>query len=196
VRLKSIGNEGFKISVRKRTWKNPTGETKESWIVDYVDQAGTRRLKTFKRKKEADTCHSQVRVDVRAGVHSPDSASTTVTKAAGFWIETCESRKLERSTVASYRQHLKFHILPFLGRLKLSQLATPLIREFEDKLRRGDPAPGEAEGKSRSPAMIKKITSSLGALLTDAQHDKARIATKLANRIKDLGYDVCLTPVA
>src|ERR1700741_2213268 len=28
------------------------------------------------------------------------------------------------------------------------------------------------------------------------QHDKARIATKLANRIKDLGYDVCLTPVA
>jgi len=28
------------------------------------------------------------------------------------------------------------------------------------------------------------------------KHDKARIATKLANRIKDLGYQVSFTPAA
>ena len=46
------------------------------------------------------------------------------------------------------------------GRLKLSELSAPLIREFEDKLRTGKPAPGEAEGQARSPAMAKKIRSS------------------------------------
>jgi integrase len=157
------------MSVRKRAWTNSTGEPREAWVVDYVDQAGKRRLKTFARKKDATVFTATATVEIRHGVHTPDSSSITVSKAAGLWIETCEGRELERSTINSYRQHLKFHILPFLGNVKLSQLTAPLIREFEDKLRRGNPPPGEAEGGARSPAMIKKITSSLGSLLTDAQ---------------------------
>jgi integrase len=92
-----------------------------------------------------------------------------VSKAADLWIKSCEARRLERSTVDSYQQHIKFHIAPFLGRSKLSQLTAPMLRDFEDKLRRGDPEPGEKEGKARSPAMIKKILGSLSALLADAQ---------------------------
>jgi len=42
------------VSIRKRTWKNGKGESKTVWVVDYVDQGGKRRLKTFERKKEAD----------------------------------------------------------------------------------------------------------------------------------------------
>jgi integrase len=171
------------MSIRKRMWKTAKGEAKEAWVVDYVDQAGKRRLKTFARKKEADAFRSQAHVEVRAGVHTPDSASITVAKAGDLWIETCEGRELERSTINSYRQHLKFHILPFLGRLKLSQLAAPLIREFEDKLRNGDPAPGETDGKKRSSAMVKKITSSLGALLTDAQ-ERGHVARNVARDLR------------
>src|ERR1700720_3271363 len=102
------------MSVRKRAWTNSIGEAKEAWVVDYVDQSGKRRLKTFARKKDADAFRSQAHVEVRAGVHTPDSASITLAKAAGLWIETCVGRELERSTINSYRQHLKFHILPFL----------------------------------------------------------------------------------
>ena len=171
------------MSVRKRTWKTATGEAKEAWVVDYADQGGKRRLKTFERKKDADAFRSQAHVEVRQGIHTPSSDSITVAKAAGLWIETCEGRELERSTINSYRQHLKFHILPFLGRLKLSQLAAPLIREFEDKLRRGDPAPGETEGNPRSPAMIKKVTSSLGALLSDAQ-ERGLVARNVARDLR------------
>jgi integrase len=58
------------MSVRKRTWKNSTGEKKEAWIVDYRDQQGTRRIHTFARKKDADEYHATVKVNVRQGVHT------------------------------------------------------------------------------------------------------------------------------
>ena len=66
------------MSIRKRTWKTAKGETKEAWVVDYVDQAGNRRLKTFAKKKLADAYHSRANVEVSQGVHTPDSASVTV----------------------------------------------------------------------------------------------------------------------
>jgi integrase len=42
------------MSVRKRAWVTSKGVEKEAWIVDYVDQARRRRLKTFAKKKAAD----------------------------------------------------------------------------------------------------------------------------------------------
>jgi integrase len=157
------------MSVRKRSWKNSKGEAKEAWVVDYVDQAGKRRLKTFERKKQADTYHSQANVEVREGIHTPDSASVTVAEAAGRWLETCRANHLEASTIDAYEQHARLHINPFLGRVKLSQITAPMVREFEDKLRRGDPVLEEAEGNARSPAMVRRIITSLSTMIGDAQ---------------------------
>jgi integrase len=53
--------------------------------------------------------------------------------------------------------------------VKLSQLTPPMVREFEDKLRLGTPAPGQEPQPPRSPALTKKVLGSLGALLADAQ---------------------------
>ncbi len=142
---------------------------KEAWVADYVDQAGRRHIKTFDRKKDADTFHSRANVEVTEGTHTADSASVTVGKAADFWIATCQARDLEPTTVEAYEQHVKLHIKPYLGRVKLSQLTTPMVREFEDKLRKGEAAPGEEAGSVRSPAMVKRIIGSLGSALADAQ---------------------------
>ena len=46
------------------------GGEREAWIADYTDQAGDRHVKTFGRKKDADAWHDEVRVEVKAGVHS------------------------------------------------------------------------------------------------------------------------------
>jgi integrase len=145
------------MSVRKRTWKTSKGEEKQAWIVDYVDQKGGRHIKTFARKREADAYAARTAVEVSDGTHTPDSASVTIAEAAEMWIETCRARHLERSTIEGYQQHLELHIRPYLGRVKLSQVSAPLVREFEDKLRRGDPVPGEGDATKRSPTMIKKI---------------------------------------
>jgi hypothetical protein len=48
------------MSVRKRVWKGPSGEPKEAWVVDYVDQDGERHLKTFAKKRDADAHHAIV----------------------------------------------------------------------------------------------------------------------------------------
>jgi integrase len=156
------------MSVRKRTWTTSKGVEKEAWIVDYVDQAGKRRLKTFAKKKAADNFEATANVEIRAGIHTADSASITIAEAGNLWIETCERAGLERATVDAYRQHLRLHIEPYLGRLKLSQLSAPMVREFEDKLARGD-MPEGASPLPRSPAMVRKIRVSLSALLSDAQ---------------------------
>jgi integrase len=146
------------MSVRKREWTTPKGETKTAWVVDYVDTTGKRRLKTFQRKKDADTFASTASVEVREGVHVADSASATVGQATEFWIASAEAARLERATVSNYRTHVDLHIKPFIGAVKLTGLNVPTIRNFEDQLRKA----------GRSPDLIRKVMVSLGSLLADA----------------------------
>jgi integrase len=147
------------MSVRKRNWKTSKGFEKEAWVVDYADGHGERRLKTFKKKKDADTFASTTHVEIRQGTHVADGASVTVKEAGEKWIAQAEADDLERSTVDQYRQHLDLHIVPFLGSTRLSQLNAPTVRAFEDKLRE----------EGRSKAMVAKVVRSLGSLLADAQ---------------------------
>jgi len=159
------------MAVRKRTWKTADGTERQAWIVDYVDQAGKRHIKTFDRKKDADAYRATTGVEVRLGTHTADSQSITVAAAAEKWMATGRQNGLERSTLAAYRQHLDLHILPYIGAAKLSQLTAPMIRELEDKLRAGDPAPGAKDDtpRPRSTAMVKKVRTSFSSLLADAQ---------------------------
>jgi integrase len=158
------------MSVRKRSWTTRTGETKEAWVVDYVDQLGTRRLKTFARKKEADAFKDATGVQVREGTHVADSASVTVKEAGERWITSGRADQLERTTVDQRRQHLDLHIVPFIGRIRLSQLTIATVKDFRDKLRQGEKAlPAEdPRNAPRSADMVKRVLVSLGSLLADA----------------------------
>jgi integrase len=157
------------MSVRKRTWTTSKGVEKEAWIVDYVDQKGNRHLKTFEKKKQADAFATTMRVEVRDGTHTPDSASVSVTEAGKLWIATATQNGLERSTIDQYQQHLDFHIVPHLGNVRLSQLSAPRVRDFEDRLLAGSPTVPGGKPEPRSRAMVKKIRGSLGSILADAQ---------------------------
>jgi integrase len=156
------------MSVRKRSWTTNDGSQREAWIVNYTDQTGKRRLKHFVKKKDAVAFAGVASVEVRAGVHTADSASVTVAQAGRLWIATGEQNGLERTTLDAYRQHLRLHIEPYLSDVKLSQLSAPMVREFEDKLARGD-MPGDADPAPRSPAMVRRIRGSLSSLVSDAQ---------------------------
>jgi integrase len=146
------------MSVRKRIWKNRDGSQGEAWIVAYADQAGKRRIKSFDRRRDADAFHASVSTELRSGVHVPDSQSVTIAEAGRLWLKSCDAAGLERSTMDQYRQHLRVHILPLIGEAKLSRFTAPMVRAFEDKL-----------AVDRSPAMIRKVRSSLSAILADAQ---------------------------
>jgi integrase len=144
------------MSVRKRKWITRNGEAKEAWIVDYSVN-GSRHIETFDRKKDADAREAQVAVDVGKGIHIAPSKSPTVAQAGAKWLDGTD--RLETATVESYRQHLRDHIIPFIGDLRLGHISVPVVRNFMDKLK--------AEG--RSPAMIKRVIGDLGSILSDAQ---------------------------
>src|SRR5262245_20610820 len=159
------------VSVRKRKWVTKSGEIKEAWIAE-VGPAGDRHIKTFDKKGDAVAYESQINVDLRAGVHVTPSKSPTVKRAGEDWIAASEAKGLERSTLKQYREHLRLHIVPFIGDLKLADLSAPTVRKFENKLRES----------GRSPAMTRMVISSLGGLIGEAvEHGAAA-----TNPVRDL----------
>ncbi|MGY3615949.1 hypothetical protein ACVJGD_002145 [Bradyrhizobium sp. USDA 10063] len=161
------------MSVRTHTWTTKSGEKRQSYLVQYstpeLDSRGKRRrhVKFFQRKKDAHAFHAQVRVDVAKGVHVPHSKSITVAEAGQHWLDACGD--LERTTRDGYEQHLRDHINPYLGAVKLSAMTVAMVRDWQDKLRKGVPALGQSEAEPRSADMVKRVTGDLGALLADAQ---------------------------
>jgi integrase len=170
------------MSVRTHTWTTKSGEERSAYVVQYstaeLDARGKRKrhVKFFAKKKDATAFEAQVRVDVKKGGHVPDSKSITVAQAGVIWIDACAEVGLERTTIDGYRQHLRDHILPYLGGLKLTSLTKDVVKDWQAKLRNGTPAPDELSGRSvehvtgpRSADMVKRVTGSLGALLAEAE---------------------------
>jgi integrase len=143
--------------VRKRTWK--TGEAvKTAWVADYLDQAGKRRLKTFKTRKAADDWLVEARHEIKQGVHTPASTSITVSEAGDLWFAQAQSDGLERATLGQYRSHLELHIKPLIGAVRLADLSPAMVQSYRNDLVAGE----------RSRALVRKVLVSLGAILANA----------------------------
>ena len=89
------------------------------------------------------------------GTHVPRNASITVEQAGENWIKRAEADGRERGTVTQYRQHLALHINPRLGLVKLADLSTPQIANFDRDLHKAN----------ISEAMRRKVLVSLRSLL-------------------------------
>ena len=159
------------MAVRKRKWTTKKGESRENWVVDYVDQHRHRHIRTFARKKDADAYEATVKVDVRAGIHTAPSRSITVADAAEDWFTFAQAEGLERSTLSYYRQHIT-HIVSLIGHHKLATLTSPGIHKFRDALL-----------ARMSRALAKKVLTSLKAILKDAQR-RGNVAQNVARDVR------------
>jgi integrase len=159
-------------SIRKRAWTTPGGFLKSAWQVDYKDQAGKRRSKQFTREKDADAWATKTASEVQRGLHTPDSTSITVTEAADLWLDSVRDHGRETTTVAAYEQHVRLHIVPKCGGLKLSQLTAPRVRAFLDEWL-----------KDLSRAMATRVFRSFKAILSDAQ-ERGLVAQNVALSVK------------
>ncbi len=160
------------MSVRKRTWTTGKGFEKSAWVVDYMDTKGKRRLKSFAKKKDADQFAATASVEVRDGTHVAERETVTVAAAGKLWLASSEAAGLERVTVDTYRNRFELHVQPFIGTEKLSKITVPSVRAYADRLRE----------EGRSPAMVKKALTALGAILSDAQ--ERGLATR--NAVKEM----------
>jgi integrase len=159
------------MSIRKRTWKS-NGAEQIAWVVDYVDQHGARRLKTFKLKKDADAWATNARHEVAIGTHA-SNAKITVEETIRLWIKHCENEGLERSTIEQREQHLRLHVGPFIGRERLALLTTPRLNAFLDQLR----------DAGRSTEMRRKVLTSVRTALAFAR-GRGLVAQNVASGIK------------
>lgn len=142
-------------TVRKR--KLPSGLIR--WQASYVDGAGKRRAKLFERKSDGEAWLVETRHDLKRGLHTPAGVSPTVKEAGALWIKRCNEKGLERSTIRGYEEHTDLHIYPLIGAKKLSELTAPAVNAFADLLRE----------QSRSPAMVRRVIGSLGAIFREAR---------------------------
>jgi integrase len=130
-------------SVRKRTWRAATGETKTAWQVDYTDNRGDRQRRHFHLKKDADAFRIDVQSQIKGGTHRPDAERVTVKTLCQDFIEHCEGRhrrdeRMSRKMLAVYRGHIDGKILNpdyGIGARKLSQLTSRAVCEFRDRMR-------------------------------------------------------------
>jgi len=172
------------MSVRKRKWKTSEGVEREAWVVDYVDQEGDRHIETFERERDAKARAAVVRVDVDKGIHTAASKSITVAEAAEVWIKRAESEGRERSTIEQYRQHIRIHIVPRLGKIKLSALTAKTLEQFRDDLL-----------ANLSRPLARKVLTSVKSLLKVARysHVAADISIgrdKRGQRKLEVGVDI------
>jgi integrase len=170
------------MSVRKRKWITSRGEAREAFIVDYVDQQGERHIRTFDRKGDATAYEATVKVDVRQGVHT--ASKLTVAEAAEAWIKRVEADGAERTTIRQYRQHINLHILPQIGRTKLSELTLAGVERFRDNLL-----------KNLSRPLARKVFTSFKSLLKASKHqhvagDVSIKRNPREKRVLEVGRDI------
>jgi integrase len=156
-------------TVQKREWTTRSGKAREAWIVRYTDQHKKRHIETFAKKGEAVRRKTVIESEVERRTHVARSQSITVAEAGRMWVEQAETDGLESGTVRQYRQHLKWHVEPLIGSIKLADLSPDDVHRFRASLGKDhDFGEGLKNRKPCSRAMTAKVMVSLSSILAEA----------------------------
>ena len=107
-----------------------------------------------RREKAADHFEATASVEISSGHSHSDSASKTARpRPVNYGLRPASRRAWSAQPLMHTANISRLHIEPYLGKVKLSQLSSPIVREFEDKLARGD-MPEGAERRSLDPSVL------------------------------------------
>ncbi|MEP9398116.1 tyrosine-type recombinase/integrase [Mesorhizobium sp. KR2-14] len=165
------------MSIRKKKWKSG-GKIRAAWVLDYVDEHGKRRQKTFHTKMEAKSAEAKFRYELSVRRHVDAIDQLTVNGAIELWAKSREGGDLEEATKLSYQSIVKYNILPFIGTRLLNDFYIQDVLRFEDELKNTPyppdfPSPRK-RGRLRSRDAVRRATMVLGAIFATAQlHGKA-----------------------
>jgi integrase len=157
-------------SVYKRSWAGQDGRERVRWVAAYKDQDGRRHNKGFLTRKDAKAFLVLTEGDIVRGIHTPESSSVTVARAAELWLKRAELEALERSTLRQYRNHVVTSGL--IGAVKLARLSTPVCETFRDKLL-----------ETRSRPLARKVLASLKGIVAEAMR-RGLVAQNAAEPVK------------
>ena len=151
-------------SVQKRPGKRGV-----AWIAVYdeptMDGKRRQRKKTFRTKKEAEAFLSTTLHEIKRGVYIEPNAQTLGDYLA-YWLENYAKHNVRPTTLRSYEQLIRVHLLPALGHVPLQNLQPSQLQAFyATKLKggRGDGRPG-----GLSPRTVRYLHALLREALDQA----------------------------
>jgi integrase len=137
-----VGGGVVKGHVAKRQWNTKSGRKTGWYVVLDIgrDLDGKRRQKWhggFATRAEAEAGRVALVAEFGAGTYTEPSAVTLDEWVTGGWWRLLQDR-VKPSTAASYEANLRHHVLPSLGRVRLTSLrAEHLNRLYIDLLKDG-----------------------------------------------------------
>jgi integrase len=155
--------------------------------VDYVDEAGKRRWKSFKTEEQAQVFLG--RMLVQTGKPASTDPSVTMMEYAPRWLAVAAIR-VKPTSLTRYRRVIEHQILPSLGLHAVRAITTPMLRDWIARLLVGPKKPL----KKSTAAQVLEVTRQI---LDQAVDDRiidtnpARgLTKKLRLTSKALGHDV------
>ena len=114
-------------------------------------------------KREAERLLAELRRQRDAGL-SIDAGRTTVADYLSGWLDSRAALgKVRERTLEGYRQHVRDHLTPALGRVTLAALSRGHVQRMIDRL----------AASGLSPSTVQRIRATLRAALTDAERKGA-----------------------
>jgi len=143
------------------------------FIVDIGLAADGRRRQARRRgfptKKAAQVELARLRVNVQEQTFvAPDRL--TLAEYLAWWLEGLATAGRRQSTIASYRRHLRLHVTPRLGGIRLQALTSLHLDRLYSELLADGRRDGAAGGLA--PRTVRYVATVLGKALSDAQRKK------------------------
>ncbi|MDA8335453.1 MAG: site-specific integrase [Peptococcaceae bacterium] len=161
---KSYGKDKHGVSIYQVCWREPDG---------------TQKAKKVHGLKEAKAFKATVEREIETGQYVPDN-NMTVEAYVDKWLESVKKTK-KYKTFIDYRLIAKKHIVPALGKIKLTEVKPLHIRGYLEALLDGGRIDGEEGGLH--PTTIKKHRRTLHLIFETALEDDL-IATNPVSRVK------------
>lgn len=117
--------------------------------------------------KEANAEMQKVLIEARAGTN-PSSSRESFENYSKLWLE---KQKLANSTLMGYEKIVRVHLVPRLGRLKLTQIVPSTISKLYRDLEKNGNRGRLTSGKPLSANSVNKIHIVLGSILKSAVDD-------------------------
>ncbi|MFB2563477.1 tyrosine-type recombinase/integrase [Rhizobium sp. IMFF44] len=150
--------------ITKRTWESASGEKREAWVFDYVDQHGKRAKKQFAKKRDAEAFRLDVEGKISRGEQSIEGDKMTVADVCAGYVKAlkaevglnqvtehyyrttkgqlynyvCPDSKEAKEHKAKQREEERRKFDKGIGNLKLPKCTRPIVIQFRNDLRAAD----------------------------------------------------------
>jgi integrase len=160
------------MSVRRRTYRDrKTGAVTTSWVVDIDLQHSDGRRERIRKTspahsfRGAEQYERDLRASLLAGTYGKKEAPTFQEFVSERWLSTYPKSVGNRPTSIREKEiHVRVHLLPVLGRLRLDRISGEVVARLFARLRTKLP-----DKKALAEKTIKNVRATLRRILASAK---------------------------